>query len=231
MVHAADTTQRTALRDLLVGCRARELSSGVPINPSPKMPYFSSGHRHTTGPAFLNFFCSIAARPPPSAPKSAEAPGSLARRLRLQLCRHFILAVHIALSITAASCRVCDTTLVLLAARCRGLRLLLDLCPSDLAWEFLRRNPDYQRDYRLQRRGDQRPRRLKSGQWMTRLRRAPGCRKMGRLSLLLIRNCRRPRPACAGRSAPRRLLSMPSPTARPANWPDLHSEVTSLPRT
>ena len=49
----------------------------------------------------------------------------------------------------------------------------VDLCPSDVAWEFLRRNSDYQRDFRLQRRGDQRPRQLKSGQWMTRLRRAP----------------------------------------------------------
>ena len=29
----------------------------------------------------------------------------------------------------------------------------LTLCASELAWEFLRRNPDYQRDYRLSRRG------------------------------------------------------------------------------
>ena len=50
---------------------------------------------------------------------------------------------------------------------------VIDLCASDVAWEFLRRNPDYQRDYRLYRRGNQGPRRLKSGQWMTRLRRAP----------------------------------------------------------
>ena len=50
---------------------------------------------------------------------------------------------------------------------------VVDLCPSDLAWEFLRRNPAYQRDFRLQRRGDPQRRRLKTGQWMTRLRRAP----------------------------------------------------------
>jgi hypothetical protein len=50
---------------------------------------------------------------------------------------------------------------------------VIDLCPSDLAWEFLRRNPDYQRDYRLQQRAHERPRRLRSGQWLTRLRRAP----------------------------------------------------------
>jgi hypothetical protein len=50
---------------------------------------------------------------------------------------------------------------------------VLDLCQSDVAWEFLRRNPDYQRDYRLQQRADERPRRLTSGQWLTRLRRKP----------------------------------------------------------
>ena len=47
----------------------------------------------------------------------------------------------------------------------------LALCPSELAWEFLRRNPDYQRDYRLCRRGRQRARRLKGGQQLTRVRR------------------------------------------------------------
>lgn len=47
----------------------------------------------------------------------------------------------------------------------------LALCPSDLAWEFLRRNPDYQRDYHLSRRGSRRMRRLKSGQRLTRVRR------------------------------------------------------------
>ncbi|MBX9590887.1 MAG: DUF2285 domain-containing protein [Hyphomonadaceae bacterium] len=50
---------------------------------------------------------------------------------------------------------------------------VLDLAPSDVAWEFLRRNPDYQRDYRVALRGRQRPRRLKTGQHLTRLRRHP----------------------------------------------------------
>ena len=48
---------------------------------------------------------------------------------------------------------------------------VLHLAPSDVAWEFLRRNPDYQRDYRVTLRGRQRPRRLKSGQHLTRVRR------------------------------------------------------------
>jgi hypothetical protein len=48
---------------------------------------------------------------------------------------------------------------------------VLNVCRSDLAWEFLRRNPDYQRDYRLSRRGADRPRRLVTGQYLTRLRR------------------------------------------------------------
>ena len=47
----------------------------------------------------------------------------------------------------------------------------LTLCPSELAWEFLRRNPAYQRDYRLSRRGRQRTRRLKGGRQLTRVRR------------------------------------------------------------
>jgi hypothetical protein len=47
----------------------------------------------------------------------------------------------------------------------------LALCHSDLAWEFLRRNPDYQRDYRLSRPGLQHTRRLKSGHRLTRIRR------------------------------------------------------------
>lgn len=50
---------------------------------------------------------------------------------------------------------------------------VLDLPPSDLAWEFLRRNPDYQRDFRAAVRGRQRPRRLKSGLHLTRVRRHP----------------------------------------------------------
>jgi hypothetical protein len=48
---------------------------------------------------------------------------------------------------------------------------VLALCPSDLAWEFLRRNPDYQRDYRLSRRGWQHTHRLRSGHRFTRIRR------------------------------------------------------------
>lgn len=40
---------------------------------------------------------------------------------------------------------------------------VLTLCWSDLAWEFLRRNPAYQRDYRLNRKGRMPPRLLKSG--------------------------------------------------------------------
>lgn len=47
----------------------------------------------------------------------------------------------------------------------------LALCPSDLAWEFLRRNPDYQRDYHLSRRGSRHMRRLRGGQRLTRVRR------------------------------------------------------------
>jgi hypothetical protein len=45
------------------------------------------------------------------------------------------------------------------------------LCPSDLAWEFLRRNPQYQRDYRLSRRGGLQTRRLRSGHQLIRIRR------------------------------------------------------------
>ena len=57
---------------------------------------------------------------------------------------------------------------------------LLNVCRSDLAWEFLRRNPDYQQDYRLSRRGVDRPRRLGSGQDLTRLRRrSPRCERWG----------------------------------------------------
>jgi hypothetical protein len=47
----------------------------------------------------------------------------------------------------------------------------LALCPSDMAWEFLRRNPDYQRDYRLSRRGSRHIRRLKGGRRLMRVRR------------------------------------------------------------
>jgi hypothetical protein len=48
---------------------------------------------------------------------------------------------------------------------------VLALCPSDLAWEFLRRNPLYQRDYRLSRRGYGHTRRLRNGHYLTRIRR------------------------------------------------------------
>jgi hypothetical protein len=48
---------------------------------------------------------------------------------------------------------------------------VLELCPSDLAWEFLRRNLHYQRDYRLSRRGWHQPRRLRTGHQITRIRR------------------------------------------------------------
>jgi hypothetical protein len=47
----------------------------------------------------------------------------------------------------------------------------LALSPSDLAWEFLRRNAQYQRAYRLSRRGSEGPRRLRSGHLCTRIRR------------------------------------------------------------
>src|SRR5215813_14790361 len=47
----------------------------------------------------------------------------------------------------------------------------LALSPSDLAWEFLRRNTQYQRAYRLSRRGSKRPRRLRSGHLFVRIRR------------------------------------------------------------
>jgi hypothetical protein len=48
---------------------------------------------------------------------------------------------------------------------------VLRLCPSDLAWEFLRRNPRYQRDYQLSRRGRDHTRRLRNGHRLTRIRR------------------------------------------------------------
>jgi hypothetical protein len=48
---------------------------------------------------------------------------------------------------------------------------VLALSPSDLAWEFLRRNAQYQRAYRLSRRGLHRPGRLSSGHLFTRVRR------------------------------------------------------------
>jgi hypothetical protein len=50
---------------------------------------------------------------------------------------------------------------------------VLNLCPSDLAWEFLRRNPSYQRDYGLSRRSPDRSCRIGPTRWLTRLRRVP----------------------------------------------------------
>jgi hypothetical protein len=47
----------------------------------------------------------------------------------------------------------------------------LTLSPSDLAWEFLRRNAQYQRAYRLSRRGSERPGRLRGGHPIVRVRR------------------------------------------------------------
>ena len=47
----------------------------------------------------------------------------------------------------------------------------LTLAPSDLAWEFLRRNAQYQRAFRLSRRGSERPGRLSSGHLFVRIRR------------------------------------------------------------
>lgn len=49
---------------------------------------------------------------------------------------------------------------------------VLALCPSDLAWEFLRRSPTYQRDYRLNCKGiSQLPRSLHATPRLTRVRR------------------------------------------------------------
>jgi hypothetical protein len=82
---------------------------------------------------------------------------------------------------------------------------LLNVCRSDLAWEYLRRNPAYQRDYRLSRRGPERPRRLGSGQYLTRLRRrSPRCERWG-LDPLVDPTCPAPlAPLCwtIGEAAP-----------------------------
>jgi hypothetical protein len=82
---------------------------------------------------------------------------------------------------------------------------VLNLCRSDLAWEYLRRDPEYQRDYRLFRRGADRPRRLGSGQYLTRLRRrSPRCERWG-LDPLVDPTCPAPlAPLCwiIGEAAP-----------------------------
>jgi hypothetical protein len=46
----------------------------------------------------------------------------------------------------------------------------LTLCLSDLAWEYLRRQPLYQHAYQLSRAGIAQPRRLRSGLRLTRVR-------------------------------------------------------------
>ena len=51
----------------------------------------------------------------------------------------------------------------------RSYDYVLVLSGSDLAWEFLRRNPDYQRAYRISRNSLSRPRTLKSGVQLLRL--------------------------------------------------------------
>jgi len=81
----------------------------------------------------------------------------------------------------------------------------LDSCLSDLAWEFLRRNADYQRDYRLSQRVCEHPRRLVCGRYLTRLRRRPPRRDRWDLSLLVDPKWRAPRaPLCwtIGTAAP-----------------------------
>ena len=71
----------------------------------------------------------------------------------------------------------------------------LALCPSDLAWEFLRRNPDYQRDYRLSRRGCSANPSSEGRAQLTRVRRyTPRSGGMGTASLLSIRRCRHRKP-------------------------------------
>ncbi|WP_420537104.1 transcriptional regulator domain-containing protein [Hyphomicrobium zavarzinii] len=47
--------------------------------------------------------------------------------------------------------------------RCGAYDYVLKLCPSDLAWEFLRRHYGYQRDFRISCRGYRRPNRLRCG--------------------------------------------------------------------
>ena len=54
----------------------------------------------------------------------------------------------------------------------RAYDYVLMLSCSDLAWEFLRRNPDYQCDYQLSRNSLSRPRRLSSGVQLLQLGRA-----------------------------------------------------------
>ncbi|WP_442909777.1 transcriptional regulator domain-containing protein [Hyphomicrobium sp.] len=48
---------------------------------------------------------------------------------------------------------------------------ILSLCPSDLAWEFLRRHCPYQRDYQLSRRGCARQYRTRCQMNLVRMRR------------------------------------------------------------
>src|SRR5262245_61795619 len=98
---------------------------------------------------------------------------------------------------------------------------VLNLCPSDLAWEFLRRNRNYQRDYRLARRGADPVRRLGCGRYLTRLRRiAPQCDRWD-LYVLVCPNAPAPlAPLCwrVGTAAPilARVARRPGPGAAPA---------------
>jgi hypothetical protein len=111
----------------------------------------------------------------------------------------------------------------------------LTLCPSDLDWEFLRRNPGYQRDYRLSRRGSQPTRRLKCGLQLTRVRRHtsrsipwglhPFCRSgfAGTASTCLLVDQRR-YPDTRGRLRARkgRLCSRPLHRSVPRCWARRH---------
>src|SRR5262245_1743835 len=72
---------------------------------------------------------------------------------------------------------------------------VLNLCPSDLAWEFLRRNPAYQRDYQLSRRGPDHPCSIGRGRWLTRLRRCPPQYERWGLCPLVDPKCRAPQAA------------------------------------
>src|SRR5262245_30149403 len=72
---------------------------------------------------------------------------------------------------------------------------VLTLCPSDLAWEFLRRNPTYQRDYQLSRRGPDHPCSIGRGRWLTRLRRYPPQYERWGLCPLVDPKCRAPQAA------------------------------------
>ena len=80
---------------------------------------------------------------------------------------------------------------------------ILTLNDEEIAWEGLRRNPDYQRHFRLQRVGHGKPRRLPSGQCVWRVPKpSSGIDRWG------LHSFRRSGPDCAGRS---HLLARPMP--------------------